>query len=147
MRKREVLNSGKRRHHATGAAGRGGAERGRPQMMTRFDLSPPSFYRRRRPRPADGEARQNPLATTPTKEPPMRLTEFKALTFDCYGTLIDWESGMIRAMQPLTSGLSRRLARDQILEAHARLESSQQTQTPTKKYREILAVVYRRLAE
>ncbi|TIS13877.1 MAG: haloacid dehalogenase, partial [Mesorhizobium sp.] len=25
----------------------------------------------------------------------MKLTDFKALTFDCYGTLIDWESGMI----------------------------------------------------
>ncbi len=26
----------------------------------------------------------------------MRLTDFKALTFDCYGTLIDWETGMMR---------------------------------------------------
>jgi hypothetical protein len=25
----------------------------------------------------------------------MLLTDFEALTFDCYGTLIDWESGMI----------------------------------------------------
>ena len=24
----------------------------------------------------------------------LRLTQFKVLTFDCYGTLIDWESGM-----------------------------------------------------
>ena len=24
----------------------------------------------------------------------MRLTDFKALTFDCYGTLIDWEGGL-----------------------------------------------------
>ena len=28
----------------------------------------------------------------------MRLTDFKVLTFDCYGTLIDWESGMIAAL-------------------------------------------------
>ena len=28
----------------------------------------------------------------------MRLTDFKVLTFDCYGTLIDWESGMIEAL-------------------------------------------------
>ena len=28
----------------------------------------------------------------------MRLTDFKALTFDCYGTLIDWETGMIEAL-------------------------------------------------
>ena len=28
----------------------------------------------------------------------MRLTDFKALTFDCYGTLIDWETGMMQAL-------------------------------------------------
>ena len=29
----------------------------------------------------------------------MRLTDFKALTFDVYGTLIDWESGMVAALE------------------------------------------------
>ena len=29
----------------------------------------------------------------------MKLTDFKALTFDCYGTLIDWETGMVRGAQ------------------------------------------------
>ena len=77
----------------------------------------------------------------------MRLTDFKALTFDCYGTLIDWESGLIAALEPLTGRLPRNMTRNQILEAHARHESSQQAQTPTKTYRELLAVVYRRLAE
>ena len=76
-----------------------------------------------------------------------KLSDFKALTFDCYGTLIDWESGMIEALRPLTSQSSRTLTRDDILEAHARHESSQQSQTPTKLYRELLATVYRRLAE
>jgi FMN phosphatase YigB (HAD superfamily) len=76
-----------------------------------------------------------------------KLTDFEVLTFDCYGTLIDWESGMIEALKPLTSKASRPLKRDEILEAHARHESSQQIQTPTKLYRELLATVYRRLAE
>jgi 2-haloacid dehalogenase len=76
-----------------------------------------------------------------------KLTEFKALTFDCYGTLIDWESGMVEALQPLTSKASRKLTRDEILEAHACHESSQQVQTPAKLYRDLLATVYRRLAE
>jgi 2-haloacid dehalogenase len=58
-----------------------------------------------------------------------KLTDFKALTFDCYGTLVDWESGMIEALKPLTSKTSRTLTRDEILEAHARHESSQQVQT------------------
>jgi 2-haloacid dehalogenase len=76
-----------------------------------------------------------------------KLTDFKALTFDCYGTLIDWESGMVEALKPLTSKASRKLTRDEILEAHARHESSQQVQTPAKPYRDLLATVYRRLAE
>ena len=77
----------------------------------------------------------------------MKLTDFKVLTFDCYGTLIDWEAGMIEALKPLTSKVSRPLTRNAILETHARHESSQQVQTPTKLYRELLPIVYRRLAE
>jgi 2-haloalkanoic acid dehalogenase type II len=77
----------------------------------------------------------------------MRLSDFKALTFDCYGTLIDWESGMIEALKPLTAKVSPALSRNAILEAHARHESMQQRFTPAKTYREVLAAVYRRLAE
>ena len=76
-----------------------------------------------------------------------KLTEFKVLTFDVYGTLIDWESGMINALKPLTDRVERHLSRDAILEAHAHHESTLQRWTPSKKYRELLPVVYRRLAE
>ena len=77
----------------------------------------------------------------------MKLTDFKALTFDCYGTLIDWETGMFEALRPLIERAPRKLSRDDVLEAHARHESFQQIQTPTKLYRDLLAVVYRRLSE
>ena len=77
----------------------------------------------------------------------MRLTDFKALTFDVYGTLIDWESGMVAALKPLTDRVGRALARDEILEAHAHHESTTQRWTPSKRYSELLPVVYRRLAE
>jgi putative hydrolase of the HAD superfamily len=77
----------------------------------------------------------------------MKLTDFKALTFDCYGTLIDWETGMVDGLKPLTAKVGRPLGRDEILEAHARHESSQQAQTPARRYQELLATVYRRLAE
>jgi 2-haloalkanoic acid dehalogenase type II len=77
----------------------------------------------------------------------MRLTDFKALTFDCYGTLIDWESGMVEALKPLAARAGRSLSRDQILEAHARYESAQQAVTPARRYSELLAIVYRRLGE
>ncbi|MEM7505317.1 MAG: haloacid dehalogenase type II [Pseudomonadota bacterium] len=77
----------------------------------------------------------------------MKLCDFKALTFDVYGTLIDWESGMIAGLKPLTDRVSRNLSRDEILEAHAHHESSTQAQTPAKIYSQLLGVVYRRLAE
>jgi len=77
----------------------------------------------------------------------MKLTDFKVLTFDCYGTLIDWESGMLKGLAPLTNKLDREITPNEILETHARYESFQQLQTPGKSYRDILAIVYRRLAE
>jgi 2-haloacid dehalogenase len=72
------------------------------------------------------------------------LQAFKVLSFDCYGTLIDWESGMLAALGPLVPPT---LSRDQVLQAHAVHESAQQAQTPAKPYRDILATVYKRLAE
>ena len=77
----------------------------------------------------------------------MKLSDFKALTFDVYGTLIDWESGMVAGLKPLTDRVKNELSRDEILEAHARLESFHQKYTPSKRYQDLLATVYRRLAE
>jgi 2-haloalkanoic acid dehalogenase type II len=77
----------------------------------------------------------------------MSLTDFKALTFDCYGTLIDWETGIVDALAPLTRRVGRPLSRDAILEAHARQESRQQRYTPAKRYSDLLSVVHKRLAE
>src|ERR1041385_2548079 len=77
----------------------------------------------------------------------MRLTDFDVLTFDCYGTLIDWESGMYAALQPLWSRASSRPSREDVLKLHAQYESAQQLQTPTMRYGQLLAVVYKRLAE
>ncbi|MBM3601630.1 MAG: haloacid dehalogenase type II [Alphaproteobacteria bacterium] len=77
----------------------------------------------------------------------MRLSDFKVLTFDCYGTLIDWESGLVAALKPLARRAKRKLTRNEILEAHARHESSQQRYTPARLYRDLLPIVYKRLAE
>jgi 2-haloalkanoic acid dehalogenase type II len=78
---------------------------------------------------------------------PMKLSDFSVLTFDVYGTLIDWESGMIAGLKPLTSQLDTHLPRDEVLQAHAYYESSTQRWAPSKKYADLLATVYRRLAE
>ncbi|MDN7355403.1 haloacid dehalogenase type II [Acetobacter senegalensis] len=77
----------------------------------------------------------------------MKLTDFKVLTFDCYGTLIDWETGIMNALTPLISRLKTPLSRDAILQAHAKYESRQQKWTPGRPYPAILSSVYRRLAE
>ncbi len=77
----------------------------------------------------------------------MKLSDFKALTFDCYGTLIDWESGMVAGLKPLTDKVSRELSRNEILEAHAFHESTQQRWTPGYRYADLLPIVYKRLAE
>jgi 2-haloacid dehalogenase len=35
----------------------------------------------------------------------MRLIDYSVLTFDCYGTLIDWEAGIYTALQPCSARL------------------------------------------
>ncbi len=77
----------------------------------------------------------------------MKLSQFKILTFDVYGTLIDWESGMVNALKSLTDRAPVDLNRDDILNAHAHFESTAQRFSPSKRYSELLATVYRRLAE
>jgi 2-haloalkanoic acid dehalogenase type II len=77
----------------------------------------------------------------------MRLTDFRVLTFDCYGTLIDWESGIYAALQPLLRKLPAAPPRDAVLEQFARHESAQEAATPAMIYSELLARVHRRLAD
>jgi 2-haloacid dehalogenase len=77
----------------------------------------------------------------------MRLSDFRVLTFDCYGTLIDWESGIWDALQPLLANSGRRdVTRALALEAYARLEHQQEAETPDLPYPEVLSRVHDRLA-
>ena len=75
----------------------------------------------------------------------MKLSDFDVLTFDCYGTLIDWEGGITAALRPL---LARAPGRDPatVLQDFAREESAQEAETPSMPYSELLAVVHDRLA-
>jgi 2-haloacid dehalogenase len=77
----------------------------------------------------------------------MRLSDFSVLTFDCYGTLIDWETGIGEALAPWLVRAGVSLGRDRILEAFAELESAQQVATPSLRYPELLAKVHVGLAE
>jgi 2-haloacid dehalogenase len=75
----------------------------------------------------------------------MRLSDFKALSFDCYGTLIDWETGLSSALRPLAeqSGASA----EDVLEAYGPIEHQLEEEFPGLRYSELLEKVYGRLAE
>jgi 2-haloacid dehalogenase len=77
----------------------------------------------------------------------VKLTDFKVLTFDCYGTLIDWESGISNALVPLAKKAKAPAERDQLLQIFARHESAQEEATPAMPYSQLLSVVYKRLAK
>lgn len=73
----------------------------------------------------------------------LRLNDYKVLTFDCYGTLIDWETGIWDALQPLLmSNECSEISRDKALEAHADLEGRQESETPDMLYSNILSRVH-----
>jgi len=77
----------------------------------------------------------------------MKLTDYKVLTFDCYGTLIDWEAGIWDALQPLLMANGRSdITRLAALESHAILEHQQEIETPGMLYTDLLTSVHRAFA-
>lgn len=76
----------------------------------------------------------------------MRLGDFPILTFDTYGTLIDWETGIWDALQPLYARLAAPPTREAALAAFAQAESACQAATPDLRYADLLAVTHRTLA-
>ena len=76
-----------------------------------------------------------------------RLSDYQVLTFDCYGTLIDWETGIVRAIGPWLEGQGVSATRDQVLAAFADAEAPQQAKTPDLRYPELLARVHTALAQ
>ncbi|MGH9958206.1 MAG: haloacid dehalogenase type II, partial [Pyrinomonadaceae bacterium] len=68
------------------------------------------------------------------------LQRYEVLSFDCYGTLIDWESGILSALREVVTAHGVKLGDAQILELYAELEP-QAEQPPYKLYREVLEEV------
>ena len=77
----------------------------------------------------------------------MQLTDFRVLSFDCYGTLIDWQTGITLGLQPLLVRTGKAWGRDQVLEAFARHEAAQESETPSTIYSELLGIVQTRMAK
>lgn len=64
---------------------------------------------------------------------------FEALTFDCYGTLIDWEQGIFAALaHVLGSGVIAGRSREEVLELFGRLEAEAEG-GEYRPYREVLS--------
>ncbi len=76
----------------------------------------------------------------------MKLTDFDVLTFDCYGTLIDWEGGIYAACQPLLARNGVERTRDEILEQFAKCESAHEAATPDLIYPQVLERTHRDMA-
>jgi 2-haloacid dehalogenase len=66
------------------------------------------------------------------------LDAFEVLTFDCYGTLIDWEAGIVAGIRPVLAAHGVDLTDDQILEGFARHEAALEA-GPYQTYRAVLA--------
>lgn len=72
------------------------------------------------------------------------MTTGAYLTFDCYGTLIDWETGISRGVQEMGAELHLALDREEILRLHAEIEPKVQAET-YRSYRQVLAETARRI--
>lgn len=73
----------------------------------------------------------------------MKISDFAALTFDCYGTLIDWETGISAALATWAGARGLGVSETDLLAAFSALESQHQAATPEALYPQILAAILR----
>ena len=79
----------------------------------------------------------------PNKENSLKISDFTTLTFDCYGTLIDWETGIYEALRPLMEIVDPDLPKDKVLTLFARVETRIQSEFPTLNYCDVLAETHK----
>lgn len=73
------------------------------------------------------------------------FTQFTHLTFDCYGTLIDWETGILNAVTTVLTRHGVVATPEQILQRYAQFEAEEEA-GPYKPYSEVLRGVMAQLA-
>lgn len=66
--------------------------------------------------------------------------DFEVLTFDCYGTLIDWETGILESLRPIFTAHRMELIPNSVLELYGELESAAE-RGEYREYKTILRVV------
>jgi 2-haloacid dehalogenase len=77
----------------------------------------------------------------------LRLNEFEALSFDCYGTLIDWESGLAAVLNPWARSRGLDIDDEALLAAYSQHEAAAEAEHPQDPYPEILARSMRALGD
>jgi 2-haloacid dehalogenase len=75
------------------------------------------------------------------------LTKYKALSFDCYGTLIDWEAGLAAVLAPWAREQGLDLTDEKLLLAYADNEAAVERETPAARYPDVLAAAFRRTGD
>jgi putative hydrolase of the HAD superfamily len=75
------------------------------------------------------------------------LTSFRALSFDCYGTLIDWEAGIAAVLTPWAREQGLEASDEELLLAYGDGEAAAQRDTPAALYPEVLATAFRAAGE
>jgi 2-haloacid dehalogenase len=77
--------------------------------------------------------------------PPSDLGDFDALSFDCYGTLIDWETGIAGVLVPWARRNHLNLSSEALLTAYSAHEARAEADHPADLYPAILALSLREL--
>lgn len=71
-----------------------------------------------------------------------KLTDYRLLSFDVYGTLIDWETGLMNALKPILAKNGKAdLDKKNVLSTCQEVESTQQKKTPDMIYSELLTTI------
>src|SRR5215469_17043218 len=70
------------------------------------------------------------------------FSRFEVLTFDCYGTLINWESGLLEALHRILTAHSKKIPDAELLASYGEFEQLAE-QPPYQTYREVLGSVVR----
>lgn len=77
--------------------------------------------------------------------PTLEFSRFSTISFDCYGTLIDWESGILPVLRALLADHQQNVPDASILELYGEFEAQAES-GPYIRYREVLQSVVRSFA-
>ena len=76
----------------------------------------------------------------------INLAQIRALTFDCYGTLIDWETGLSGILNAWAQSVGVAHRDDALLELYGRHEAAIEAESPSLLYLDVVREAMRRIA-